>query len=142
MVTAEDAGRIIILEPHDRLTAETADRFTRAVAKRLAGGCRDLILDLQYIRYLDGAGVGALAHAYTSSRRCGGRLVLVHVFGKNRELLRITRLLTVFQVYETTIEAQRSFARPTEQGSPGLQASHLPAQPQLRRGPLALDGRR
>jgi anti-anti-sigma factor len=111
MVTAEDAGRIIILEPHGRLTAETADLFTHAVAERLGDGCRDLILDLQNVRYLDSAGLGALAHAYTSSRRCGGRLVFVHVFGKNEELLRITRLLTVFQVYDTTIEAERSFLR-------------------------------
>ncbi len=113
MVTAEHVGHnIIILEPKGRLTAETVDMFTQAVAKRLDAGCHDLILDLQNVNYLDSAGLGALAYAYTSSWRRGGRLVLVHVFGKNKELLRITKLLTVFEVYETTLEAERSFARP------------------------------
>jgi len=40
--------------------------------------------------------------------------VLVRVAGKNRELLTITKLLTVFDVYETTLDAERSFARPPE----------------------------
>jgi anti-anti-sigma regulatory factor len=53
-------------------------------------------------------------YAYTSCKRRSARLVLVRVFGKNRELLRVTRLLTVFDVYETTLEAERSFARPPE----------------------------
>jgi anti-anti-sigma factor len=110
MVTSEPAAhQIVILEPNGRLTAETADVFTDVVASRLRDGCCDLILDLQYVSYLDSAGIGALAQAYTSSRERGGRVVFVHVFGKNRELLRITKLLTVFEVYDTTTEAERSF---------------------------------
>jgi anti-anti-sigma factor len=110
MVTSEPAAhQIVVLEPNGRLTAETVHVFTEVVARRLRDGCRDLILDLQNVSYLDSAGIGALAHAYTSSQQRGGRVVFVHVFGKNRELLRITRLLTVFEVYDTTTEAQRSF---------------------------------
>ena len=70
--------------------------------------------NLQNIDYIDSAGLGALVYAYTTSKRRGTRLVLVRVFGKNRELLRITKLLTVFDVYETTLEAERSFSRPPE----------------------------
>ena len=106
---------IVILEPNGRLTAETVQVFTEVVDKRLRDGCHDLILDLENVSYLDSAGIGALAHAYTSSRRRGGRLVFVHVVGKNRELLRITKLLTVFDVYDTTTEAERSFARASEE---------------------------
>src|SRR4051812_49159785 len=110
MVTAEPAVRqIVILELDGRLTAETVDMFREAVGNRLRDGCHDLILDLQNVTYLDSAGIGALAHAYTSSRQRGGRLVFVHVFGKNKELLRITKLLTVFEVYDTTTAARRSF---------------------------------
>jgi len=118
MVTSEYVGNhIVILAPIGRLTAETVDRFKQTVAKWLRDGSYDLILDLQSVNYLDSAGLGALAHAYTSSRRRGGRVAFVHVFGKNRELLRITKLLTVFDVYETTTEAERSFARPSESAS-------------------------
>ena len=111
MVASEPAAhQIVILEPNGRLTAETVHVFTEVVDKRLRDGCHDLILDLENVSYLDSAGIGALAHAYTSSRKHGGRVVFVHVVGKNRELLRITKLLTVFEVFNTTTEAQSSFS--------------------------------
>ncbi len=113
MVTAERIGdNIVILEPAGRLTEETVDTFAQAVATRLDEGCHNLILDLRNVNYLDSAGLGALAHAYTSSRARGGRVVFVNVRGKNKELLRITKLLTVFEVYPTTTEAERSFTSP------------------------------
>jgi anti-sigma B factor antagonist len=113
MVTPESvAKQIVVLEPNGRLTAETVHVFEQALARRLREGCHDLILDLQNVHYLDSAGIGALVQAYTSSRGQGGRVVFVHVAGKNKELLRITRLLTVFEVYDTTTAAERSFALP------------------------------
>ena len=107
-------GNLVILEPHGRLTMETIQFFRRAIARRLEQSWSGIIIDLQNIDYIDSAGLGCLAAAYTSCRRRGIRLVLVRVAGRNRELLRVTRLLTVFDVYETTLEAERSFARPPE----------------------------
>jgi len=103
-------NNIVIIEPHGRLTLETTQFFRRAIAKRLETGWNRLILDLQNVDYMDSAGLGALAHAYTSCWTRGTRLVFVHVVGRNRELLRLTKLLTVFDVYETTLEAERSLA--------------------------------
>ena len=115
MVTQESvANQIVVLAPNGRLTAETVDVFEEAVARRIGAGCHDLILDFQNINYLDGAGLGALARAFTSSRRCGGRLVFVNVTGRNEELLRVARLLTLFEVYATISDARRSFADPPE----------------------------
>lgn len=107
-ITEYVGNNIVIIEPHGRLTLETAQFFRNALVKRIDGGWHGLILDLQNIDYLDSAGLGALAHAYTSCSTHGMRLVFVHVFGKNRELLALTKLLTVFDVYETTLEAERS----------------------------------
>ena len=115
MKIAEYVGNnIIIIEPHGRLTLETIQFFKRAVVKRIDHGWNRLILDMQHIDFLDSAGLGAIAQAYASCKTRGTRLVLVHVMGRNRELLQITRLLTVFDVYETTLEAERSFSRPPE----------------------------
>jgi anti-sigma B factor antagonist len=115
MVTAERTGdNIVILGPTGRLTEETVATFAQAVAARLHDGYPNMILDLRNVNYLDSAGLGALAHAYTSCRRRGGRVVFVNVRGKNKELLRITKLLTVFEVYTTTTEAERSFTHPPE----------------------------
>jgi len=107
-------NNIVILEPHGRLTMETIQYFRRAIARRIEQGWNGLIVDLQNIDYIDSAGLGALAAAYTSCKRRGTRLVLVRVMGRNRELLRVTRLLTVFDVYDTTLDAERGFTRPPE----------------------------
>jgi anti-sigma B factor antagonist len=115
MTIAEYVGNdIVVIEPHGRLTMETIQDFRRAVARRTGEGWTRIVVDLQYVDYMDSAGIGSLAAAYTSCRRRGARLALVRVFGKNRELLRITRLLTVFDVYDTTLEAERAVARPLE----------------------------
>src|SRR5439155_2084123 len=102
MKIAEYVGNnIVIIEPHGRLTMETIQYFRRAIARRIDEGWNRLIIDLQNVNYIDSAGLGALVHAFTSCRRRDTRLVLVRVNGKNRELLKLTRLLTVFDVYET-----------------------------------------
>jgi anti-sigma B factor antagonist len=109
MKIAEYVGNnIVTIELHDRLTVETAQGFLTAIAKRLNGGWPGIILDLQHVEYMDSAGLGALICAYTMCEKHGTRLVFVRVSGKNLELLTITKLLTVFEVYETTLEAERS----------------------------------
>jgi len=130
MVTPESfAKQIVILEPNGRLTAETVHLFEQVLARRLREGCHDLILDLQNVHYLDSAGIGALAQAYTSSRRHGGRVVFVHVFGRNKELLRITKLLTVFEVYDTTAAAESSFSGAWHPGCLHTEAGGSPNRP-------------
>ncbi len=115
MRIAEYVGNnIVIIEPHGRLTIETVQYFRRVISRRIGEGWTRLIVDLQHIDYIDSAGLGALVSAYTSCKTRGIRLVLVRVNGRNREVLKCTRLLTVFDVYETTLEAERSFARPPE----------------------------
>jgi anti-sigma B factor antagonist len=115
MVIAEPVGtQLVILEPNGRLTAETVDEFNQTVSKWVRRGWHDLILDLRYVTYLDSAGIGVLAQLHLSSQRRGSRAVFVNVAGKTHELLRITKLLTVFEVYDSTAEAERSFSRPSE----------------------------
>ena len=118
------AKQVIVLEPNGRLTAETVDVFDQVVARRLREGCRGLIVEIKNGDYRGIASLGALAQTYTLGRRQGGRVVFAHVHGRNRELLRITRLLTVFEVYDSTADAERSFSgrhtdRPAEPAAVG-----------------------
>ena len=118
MVTAEPVTReLVILEPDGRLTAETVHEFTRILSRCLRHGWHDVIVDLRFVNYLDSAGLGALAHAYLSSQRRGGRLVFANVCARNLELLRVTKLVTVFDIYGTTPDAERSFAVRVPSGS-------------------------
>jgi anti-sigma B factor antagonist len=102
---------IVIIDPKGRLTLETEAVFAEVVDKRLQAGCANLVLDLERVAYIDSAGIGSIVRAYCSAQRQGGRLVLLHVTGKNKQVLGITKLLTVFDVYDTEAEAERSFTR-------------------------------
>ncbi len=104
---------IVTIHLEGRLTAETLEPFQLAVAQRLkAGGC-GFVIDLQNVDYIDSEGLGSLIQAYTSCRKRGAPIVFVHVFGRNLQLLKTTKLLTVFDIYSNALDAQRAAAAMT-----------------------------
>jgi anti-sigma B factor antagonist len=102
-------GDVIVLEPAERLTVETEADFTEVVRRLLQAGWKYLVLNLAGVPYIDSAGLGAMAYAYTSAWRRGGGLKLASLTKQHRHLLAITKLLTVFEVYESEDTAVRSF---------------------------------
>jgi anti-sigma B factor antagonist len=98
-----------VLAPGGRLTVETEAVFATAVRKSFAAGQMQLVLDLACVPYVDSCGLGVLAQAYVAAVRRGGSVKLANVNGRNRRLLTITRLLTVFEVFDSAEEAVRSF---------------------------------
>jgi anti-sigma B factor antagonist len=81
-----------------------------AVRDALAGGTKKIILNLEEVNYIDSSGVGELIGAYTSMVNEGGRLKLLHLTKRIREVLAITKLLTVFEVFDDEKAALASFA--------------------------------
>ena len=81
----------------------------KAVRDALASGT-SFILNLEEINYIDSSGVGELIGAYTSVVNEGGRLKLLHLTKRIREVLAITKLLTVFEVFDDEKAALASFA--------------------------------
>lgn len=75
----------------------------------LADGQRRILLNLADVGYIDSAGLGAIISCYTTSKREGGQLKLVHLTKKVQDLLAITKLITVFETYESEKEALDSF---------------------------------
>lgn len=108
---------VVTIELSGRLTADTLEPFHQAVAKRLKEGLKDggcgLIIDLLNVDYIGSEGLGSLIQAYTSCKKRGVPIVFVHVFGRNLQLLKTTKLLTVFDVYASRHEAQRAAASMT-----------------------------
>jgi anti-anti-sigma factor len=104
---------IVTLELSGRLTADTLEPFHLVVAERLREGGFGFIIDLQNVDYIDSEGLGSLIQAYTSCKKRGAPIVFVHVFGRNLQLLKTTKLLTVFDVYDSRHEAQRAAASMT-----------------------------
>jgi anti-sigma B factor antagonist len=86
---------VFVIEPQDRLTVETEPDFASYFVRLLEAGHRTFALSLASVPYIDSVGLGAIVRAYTSARRRGGDLTVVHVEGKNRYLLEITKLFPV-----------------------------------------------
>src|SRR5205085_10848375 len=89
------SDEVLVIEPKERLTVETEGEFASYFIRLLEAGHRHFALSLAEVPYIDSVGLGAIVRAYTSARRRGGDFKLVHVEGKNRHLLEITKLLTV-----------------------------------------------
>ena len=102
---------VVVIEPKGRLTVETEADFVGAVRRLLDAGRIRLVLNLADVPYIDSSGLGAIAHTYTSAWRRGGELKLLNVKARNRQVLKVTKLLTVFEVFDSEEEAVHSFER-------------------------------
>jgi anti-sigma B factor antagonist len=69
-----------------------------------------ILVDLKDVTYIDSAGIGAMVGKYLSVRRKGGDIKLLHLGARSRRVMTITKLLTVFEAYESEDQALRSFA--------------------------------
>jgi anti-sigma B factor antagonist len=76
----------------------------------LAEGAKRLVLDLGEVSYIDSAGLGTLVAGYTSSQSQGATMKLANLTKRFREQLNITKLVTVFDVYDSVEAAVKSFA--------------------------------
>ncbi len=95
------AGKILIGEGDDALR--------EAVTRVVDSGKSKILLNLAEVPYVDSAGLGEIVRCYTTVSRKNGRLKLLNLTKKIRDLLSITKLLTVFETFETEDEAVNSF---------------------------------
>lgn len=72
-------------------------------------GNKNIVIDLGGVSYVDSAGLGQLVHAYATTKNKGGALKLLNVTKKLRDLLVVTKLLTVFDTFENEGAALASF---------------------------------
>ena len=78
--------------------------------KNLVGdGKKKIVLNMTNVRYIDSAGLGALVAAHVSAKKEGAALLLSDLGTKFHEVMQVTRLLTVFNVFDTEAEAISSF---------------------------------
>lgn len=75
----------------------------------IASGKRKIVLNVDKVRYVDSAGLGELLASHLSAQNHGGSLRLCNLGSKLRDVLKITRLLTVFNVYDSEAEAVSGF---------------------------------
>jgi anti-sigma B factor antagonist len=100
---------VVILDLSGRLTLGEGTVVVReAVQKLLSGGDRKFIMNLADVDYVDSAGLSELVTAFTTVRAEGGQVKLLKLTHRIRDLLQITKLLTVFDAFENETEAIKS----------------------------------
>jgi anti-sigma B factor antagonist len=101
---------IAILELKGRITVgPEASALRDKVAALIAAGERNVVLEMAKVDYVDSTGLGALVICATSLRKSGGNVKLVNLNRRNIELLVMTKLATVFEIYTDEQDAVNSF---------------------------------
>jgi anti-sigma B factor antagonist len=101
---------LMVVDVRGRITLGPETEALRGKLKQLIeSGRRRLILNLAEVTYIDSVGLSTLVASYTSARRAGGDLKLLHLPRGVHQLLQITRLSTVFEIYENLEAARQSF---------------------------------
>src|SRR5487761_1788553 len=95
---------------------EATSRLRGWIQEALVQGRKKILLNLGDVYFIDSSGLGELVSAYTHVTSRGGRLKLVNLNRRAKDLLQITKLYTVFEVFEDEGKALESFGEP-ESGS-------------------------
>jgi anti-sigma B factor antagonist len=104
-------GDVHVLDISGKITLGEATKTMRhTISDLLENGGRKIVLNLNDVNYIDSSGIGELVRTYTTVTSEGKQLILLNLTRKIRELLVITKLLTVFQVYDSEQAAVSSFA--------------------------------
>ncbi len=103
-------GDVTLLDIRGRVTLGPETEALRSkVRDLLEAGRRWLLLDLGEVSYIDSVGLSTLVASFTSARTRGGDVKLLHLPRGVHQLLQITRLSTVFEIYADLAQALRSF---------------------------------
>ena len=109
-INERQAGDVTVLDMSGKITiGEGSVALRTAIRRVLEEGKKRILLNLAGVSYIDSSGIGELVSSYTAINKEGGQLKLLNLTQKLRDLLTITKLLTVFDVYESEAEALNSF---------------------------------
>ena len=110
-IAERQVGDITVLDMDGKITiGEGSVALRTAVRRLLEEGKKKILLNLAKVGYIDSSGIGELVSSYTAiGKEDGGQLKLLNLTQKLQDLLTITKLLTVFDVYESEEEALACF---------------------------------
>ena len=109
-IAERQAGDVTVLDMSGKITiGEGSVSLRTAVRRLLEEGKKRILFNLGGVSYIDSSGIGELVSSYTAINKEAGQLKLLNLTQKLRDLLTITKLLTVFDVYESEAEALNSF---------------------------------
>jgi anti-sigma B factor antagonist len=111
ITTHEVDGVTVVALDGNVVLGEETSALREKMKSLLDEGKKKLVLDMKNVTFIDSAGLGALVGVHHSAKTRGASLKLANLGSKFKELLQITKLLTVFEVANTEADAIASFSK-------------------------------
>ena len=109
-IKERQAGDVTVLDMDGKVTiGEGSVALRTAIRRLLEEGKKKILLNLAGVGYIDSSGIGELVSSFTAINKEGGQLKLLKLTQKLQDLLAITKLLTVFDVYDSEADALNSY---------------------------------
>ncbi len=110
-LTTKTKEGILIVELSGRIVFGEESSLLRDTVKRAVGESNNIVLHLGNVSYIDSGGLGTLVALRTTAQNAGGTIKLTNLTDRVTDLLQVTKLLTVFEVYSAEAEAVDSFRK-------------------------------
>ena len=102
---------VLIVDCGGRVVFGEESASLRDTVKKLIPDNKNIVLNLGGVNYIDSGGLGTLVALYTTAHNAGGSIKLANLTQRVGDLLQVTKLLTVFQVYDSEEQAVQSFSK-------------------------------
>jgi anti-sigma B factor antagonist len=110
-LTTRTVQDILVLNCDGRIVFGEESALLRDTVKGYIAQTKRLVLNLGGVSYIDSGGLGTLVALYTTAHNAGGAVKLSNLTPRVGDLLQVTKLLTIFEVYDTEEEAIQSFRK-------------------------------
>ncbi len=109
-LTTRQVGDVTVIDAVGRITLGEGSSLLREDLRQMIGkGQKKILLNLADVTYIDSSGIGELVSGFTTVTNQGGELKLLNLTKRVQDLLQITKLYTVFEVFDDEAAAVRSF---------------------------------
>jgi anti-anti-sigma factor len=110
-VNKRQAGDVTILDLKGKITIGAGDvQLRNAVQEVMNAGASKVLINMAGVSTIDSSGIGELVSAYTTATNRGAKLKLMNLPAKVSDILTITQLITVFDVYDSEAEGIKAFS--------------------------------
>lgn len=110
-LTTRQVGDVTVVDATGRITlGDGATTFRDTIRDLATSGQKKLLLNLADVSYIDSSGIGELVSGFTTVSNQGGQVKLLNLTKRVKDLLQITKLYTVFEVFDDEAAAVRSFS--------------------------------
>jgi len=110
-LTTRTVQGILVVNCDGRIVFGEESAELRDTVKKLVTRNNQIVLNLSGVHYIDSGGLGTLVALYTTAHNAGGAIKLCNLTQRVGDLLQVTKLLTVFEVFDSEEEAIRSFRK-------------------------------